>query len=102
MRMAIDETDRRRKIQKEHNLLHNITPVGIHKAVADITDRLRPDNYSERTEVSWEHMPKDEIFRVVKDLESQMKQAAKNFEFEKAALLRDEIVEIRRELSNHQ
>ena len=102
MKMAIDETERRRKIQKEHNLLHNITPVGIHKAVAGITDRLRPSNYSERAEASWENMPKDEIFRVVKGLESQMKQAAKNFEFEKAALLRDEIVEIRRELSGHQ
>ena len=102
IRMAIDETERRRKIQEEHNLLHNITPVGIHKAVADITDRLRTENYGERTEASWENIPKDEIFRVVKDLEGKMKQAAKNFEFEKAALLRDEIVEIRRELSGHQ
>ena len=48
------------------------------------------------------NIPKDEIFRVVKDLEGKMKQAAKNFEFEKAAVLRDEIVEIRRELSGHQ
>ena len=102
MSMAINETDRRRKIQQEHNLRHNITPVGIHKAVADITDRLRPENYSENTDFSWENMPKDEIFRLVKDLESKMKQAAKNFEFEKAALLRDEIVEIRRELSGPQ
>lgn len=102
MSMAINETDRRRKIQQEHNLRHNITPVGIHKAVADITDRLRPENYSENTDFSWENMPKDEIFRLVKDLESKMKQAAKNFEFEKAALLRDEIVEIRREISGPQ
>jgi excinuclease ABC subunit B len=101
IRMAIDETERRRKIQEEHNLRHNITPVGIHKAVADITDRLRPENYGEKTEASWENIPKEEIFRVVKDLEGKMKQAAKNFEFEKAALLRDEIVEIRRELSGH-
>ena len=50
MSMAINETDRRRKIQQEHNLRHNITPVGIHKAVADITDRLRPENYSENTD----------------------------------------------------
>ncbi len=102
MSMAIHETDRRRKIQQEHNLRHNITPVGIHKAVADITDRLRPENYSENADFSWENMPKDEIFRLVKDLESKMKQSAKNFEFEKAALLRDEIVEIRRELSGPQ
>ena len=43
-------------------------------------------------------IPKDEIARLIKDLESQMKQAAKNLEFERAALLRDQIVELRREL----
>jgi excinuclease ABC subunit B len=101
MREAIAETERRRRIQIEHNRAHNIVPVGISKQVKDLTDRVRAvaeeqGVYSAGGVV--EQMPKEEITRLVKDLEVQMKQAAKMLEFEKAALLRDQIVELRRML----
>ncbi|MCC6628545.1 MAG: excinuclease ABC subunit UvrB [Chloroflexi bacterium] len=99
MRAAIEETERRRRIQMEHNRRHNITPVGIQKEVRDLTDRVRAvaeqqAGYS--TGGAVETIPKDEIARLVKDLEAQMRQAAKLLEFEKAAQLRDQIVELRR------
>ena len=98
MRMAIDETDRRREIQKAHNRKHGITPEGIKKAVRDITERVRAVAETKAVYTTYRDLPKDDLLRVVKDLESQMRQAAKNLEFEKAALLRDEIVELRKVL----
>jgi len=97
MRRAIDETERRRRIQQEHNETHGIQPEGIQKAIRDITDRVRQVAEERPTYVAGS-IPKDEIARLVKDLEKQMKGAARNLEFEKAALLRDRIVELRREL----
>ncbi|HEU4760339.1 MAG TPA: helicase-related protein, partial [Dehalococcoidia bacterium] len=97
MRRAIDETDRRRRLQEEHNRDHAIQPEGIQKAIRDITDRVR-QVAEERPEYTTGPVPKDEIARLVKDLEKQMKEAARNLEFEKAALLRDRITELRREL----
>ena len=98
MRRAIDETERRREIQKAHNREHGITPEGIKKAVRDITERVRAVAETKATYTTYRDLPKDDLLRVVKDLESQMRQAAKNLEFEKAALLRDEIVELRKVL----
>jgi len=105
MQRAIDETYRRRKIQVEHNESHGIEPASIIKEIKDITDRVRAVaesrvDYSvagaEAGDVLPGALPKDEIVRLVKDLESQMKTAAKMLEFEKAALLRDQVVELRR------
>ncbi len=101
MQRAIDETYRRRKIQNDFNEAHGITPMSIHKAIKDIASQLKQvaetstpyDAHS-----TTKHISKDEVARLVKDLESQMKAAAKNLEFERAALLRDQIVELRREL----
>ena len=98
MQTAIDETYRRRKIQAEYNRAHGIEPAGIIKAIRDITDHVRmvaeePEAYDAGRE-----MPKDEALRLVKELESQMKAASKALEFEKAAALRDQIVELRRSL----
>ncbi|MCL4231670.1 MAG: excinuclease ABC subunit UvrB [Dehalococcoidia bacterium] len=98
MQTAIDETYRRRKIQEEHNREHGIEPAGIIKAIRDITDHVRqvaeePAAYDARSD-----LPKDEALRLVKELESQMKAASKALEFEKAAALRDQIVELRRTL----
>ena len=100
MHIAISETNRRREIQDAHNRQHGIAPQGIQKAVRDITERVK-GVAEERTPYAAERklMSEDELFRVVKDLESQMKRAAKNFEFEKAAMFRDEIYEIRRLLA---
>ena len=98
MQRAIDETYRRRKIQMAHNEAHGIVPQGIVKAVRDLTDRVR---MLRETRPTYEAgaptgIPKDEMLRLVKDLERQMKEAAKALEFEKAALLRDQIIELRR------
>ena len=100
MHIAISETNRRREIQDAHNRQHGIAPQGIQKAVRDITDRVK-GVAEERAPYAAERklMSEDELFRVVKDLESQMKRAAKNFEFEKAAMFRDEVYEIRRLLA---
>ena len=102
MKASIEETERRRKIQEAHNIEHNITPEGIRKAIRDITDRVKAIAETKSVYTTYRDMPKDELLRAVKDLESQMKQAAKNLEFEKAALLRDEIVELRKVLAGEQ
>ena len=97
MRRAIEETERRRGIQEEYNWRHGIQPEGIHKAIRDITDRVR-QVAEERPAYVTGPIPKDEIARLIKELEKQMKEAAHNLEFERAALLRDRVVELRREL----
>ena len=99
MRKAIEETYRRRRLQMEYNEQHGITPVGIRKAIKDISSRVRA--VAEATEPYQVGTPrgKDEIVRLIKDLEMQMKQAAKELEFEKAALLRDQIIQLRREIA---
>ena len=97
MRRAIGETDRRRTIQRQYNAERGIEPEGIRKAVCDITERIRMVAETQ-AEYRTGDIPKDEIARLIKDLEKQMKEAAKGMEFEKAALLRDRVVELRREL----
>jgi len=96
MREAIDETYRRRQIQETYNLEHGITPQGIKKAIKDITERVKVV-----AEARAPYMPipvsKEEVIRLIKELEAQMKKAAKNLEFEKAALLRDRIAELRKD-----
>jgi len=100
MQTAISETNRRRAIQDAYNQEHGIVPQGIHKAVRDITERVKAVA-EERAPYAAERklMSEDDLFRVVNDLEAQMKLAAKNLEFEKAAMFRDEIYEIRRLLA---
>jgi excinuclease ABC subunit B len=99
MRRAIDETYRRRKLQIEYNERHGITPVGIRKAIRDISNRLKAvAEESAGYDVS-PAMAKDDILRLIKELETQMKRAAKELEFEKAALLRDQIVQLRRDIA---
>jgi excinuclease ABC subunit B len=101
MKAAIDEIERRRKIQEDFNEEHNITPKGIIKAVRDITERIKAEAVAEKKAVYDANKPmeRDQILRMVKDLETQMKQAAKAMEFEKAALIRDRIIELRKELT---
>ena len=99
MRRAIGETNRRRGVQRAYNEQHGITPVGIKKEVRALSDRIRAADGTEAGAggaVAIAAMPKDEAMRLVKDLESQMRRAAKELEFEKAAALRDQIVELRR------
>ncbi len=103
MQRAIDETNRRRKLQTTFNERNNITPRGIKKDVKTLSDRIKAmsgvnveaaDGKAVATALAG--IPKEEALRLIKDLESQMRAAAKQLEFEKAAQLRDQIIEIRR------
>jgi len=98
MRYALDETNRRREVQAAYNAEHGITPEGIQKTISDIGDRLR-QVAEESTEyhVEASDLPKEELARMILELERQMKTAAKELDFERAALLRDQVVELRRE-----
>jgi excinuclease ABC subunit B len=98
MSFAIGETNRRRAKQVLYNQEHGIEPVSIVKAVRDLTDQLGGKAQAEargERPISPVQMPKDELKRLIAELETQMKQAAKDLEFEKAAVLRDEIYELR-------
>ena len=95
MQRAIAETQRRRGIQEAFNREHNITPQGIRKAIKDITERLKTVA-EERAPYAAAPSDREEIPRLIKELQGQMKAASKNLEFEKAALYRDRIFELRR------
>ncbi|NJO06976.1 MAG: excinuclease ABC subunit UvrB [Chloroflexaceae bacterium] len=118
MDAAITETTRRREIQLAYNDAHNIKPVGISKQIRDLTDRLR--KISEESEAQpakvaetrgtysiegqnvlaqGRRLPRKEVDGLLRDLEKQMKQAARDLEFEKAAMLRDQITELRKLLT---
>ncbi len=104
MQRAIDETNRRRTLQTNFNDSHNITPRGIKKEVKALSDRIKAmsgtdaEGDSKSISVALAAIPRDEAVRLIKDLESQMRNAAKQLEFEKAANLRDQIIELRRSI----
>jgi hypothetical protein len=98
MQVAIEETNRRRAIQEAYNLEHGITPQTIIKEIRDINDRLRavaeaPGAYGTERELT--DMSKEQISLMVGQLEAEMRSAAKQLEFERAAALRDQIQDIR-------
>ncbi len=113
MQRAISETNRRRKLQQEYNAEHGIDPQTIRKAVTDILEYLRPSQGAplpekerrreteadrrRRTELA--ELPGDELERLIRTLEEEMADASQELRFEYAARLRDEIKELRRELS---
>lgn len=106
MKRAIDETSRRRAKQVRFNQDHGITPVSIHKAIRDMTDQLTPKAVAE---MRGEYKPKSkraeatsryELQKVIAEMEKQMKEAAKNLEFERAAALRDEMYELKSVLAD--
>jgi excinuclease ABC subunit B len=91
MRAAIAEVERRRKIQEQYNRQHGITPKSIEKAIRD--DRLSGAKLAEKqtSTLPLDIVPDSEISHVIEDLTAQMDLAAKNLEFEKATILRDQI-----------
>jgi len=99
MKRAIDETNRRRAKQVQFNQEHGITPVSIHKTIRDLTDQMSPlaaaeakgESKAKRRDVT----SRNDLQRVIAELEKQMKEAAKNLEFERAAALRDEMYELK-------
>jgi excinuclease ABC subunit B len=104
MERAIQETNRRRKIQEEYNQKHGITPQTVIKAVRElITGDYAGVVAEERASYSVgpgakvaAQMGIDQVVSVIGDLEKQMKEAAKALDFERAAQLRDEIAELRK------
>ena len=98
MRVAIDETKRRRSIQQAYNQEHDITPRGITKAIDEGLRAIIPQKEDEKPKLDLKKIPKDEYASLVKDLTGQMKLASANLEFEHAAELRDLIAEIKRKM----
>lgn len=98
MKFAIDETNRRRAIQVAYNTEHHIEPASVVKSVHDLTDRLARDAGGEsgkdiRGKAG--KLEQKELARMIAELEKQMKAAAKELEFERAALLRDQVYDLR-------
>lgn len=104
MQFAIDETKRRRAIQTAYNEKHGITPTSVVKAIKDQLPHAKESEIeNEITEdvlqqVKVDGIPKDELKRIIKRLEEEMKLAAENLDFEYAAQLRDKLSEAKREL----
>lgn len=100
MRLAIEETKRRRKIQMEYNEKHGITPKTIQKSVRDAISIFKKDSAKE-TEITKdpESMSRKELEKTIKEVTKKMKKAAAELDFETAAQLRDHLVELRKNLS---
>lgn len=105
MTAAIDETNRRRSIQEAYNQEHGIEPRSIVKSIRDLTDRVRV-LAEEKTDYAASDgdqaprldpimLPRDELAKLIKSIEKEMKEAAKDLEFERAARLRDQLIELR-------
>ena len=106
MRRALDETDRRRAKQVAHNEKHGIQPISIMKAVRDITEGLAAkagavaEPKAEYSLDGGASLPKSDLKRIISQVEKGMKEAASNLEFEKAAMLRDQLYELRKSLAD--
>jgi len=106
MREAISETQRRRQIQMAYNIEHRIDPQTVRKRVTDILLAIEEDparksttpKKERRQKPSRPEMPQEELDRLIQTLEEEMHQAAKDLRFEYAARLRDEVVDLRKEL----
>ncbi|WP_270914921.1 excinuclease ABC subunit UvrB [Staphylococcus saprophyticus] len=99
MRYALDETERRRTIQEAYNEKHNITPTTINKKIHDVisaTVENDETNEQQQTEVP-KKMTKKEREKTIANIEKEMKQAAKDLDFEKATELRDMLFELKAE-----
>jgi len=109
MQRAISETERRRALQRQYNIDHNITPISIAKGISNILSLVGrgPDGAPvpgsdkrnrKRDKSDFSNLPKDEIARLVRVLEAEMNEASADLRFEYAAKLRDEIKDLKREL----
>ena len=95
MQIAIDETNRRRDIQRRYNEEHGITPQGVDKAIDEGLRAIIPQKEDTKAKLNLNKIPNDEYASLAKDLEGQMKLASANLEFERAAELRDLIADIK-------
>ncbi|MCG4587052.1 UvrB/UvrC motif-containing protein, partial [Anaerosalibacter bizertensis] len=96
MKKAIDETNRRRKIQSEYNEEHNIIPKTIVKDIRDVIEATKV--IEDEEEYVANKMSKDEMIEIIKGLESEMLKEAESLNFEKAAELRDKANELKKML----
>lgn len=98
MTKAIDEMNRRRNVQLAYNKKHNITPESIAKEIDEGLRNLIPKKPDESAKLNLKKIPKDEYPGIIKDLTAQMDFASANLEFEKAAEIRDQIIDIQSKL----
>lgn len=96
MKKAIDETERRRKIQTEFNEKHGITPTTIKKNIAEIIQVTKATNEIEEVK---EEFSQEQIENIIINLETEMYKAAEELDFEKAAQIRDQIAKMKREFA---
>ena len=99
MKRAIDETNRRRAKQVKYNEENGIVPISIHKAIRDLTEEFSQKAVAEmkgeyKTRPAGD-LPRNELKQIIHEMEKQMKEAAKNLEFERAAALRDELFDLK-------
>jgi excinuclease ABC subunit B len=99
MKRALDETNRRRAKQVKYNEDNGIVPISIHKEIHDLTEEMSAKAVAEmKGEYKVKNagdLPRNELRKIIDEVEKQMKEAAKNLEFEKAAALRDELYELK-------
>jgi excinuclease ABC subunit B len=99
MKFAIDETNRRRAKQVKYNEENGIVPISIHKAIHDLTEEFSAKAVGEmRGEYKTKKVgdiPRNELQKIINEMEKQMKEAAKNLDFERAAALRDEMYDLK-------
>ena len=103
MQTAIDESNRRRNYQLKYNEEHGISPVSIKKGIQDIAQGMVKFEKEVQTKIEdFDPLEMDDLADYIIDLEEQMKEAARNLEFEKAAKLRDQIAELRKRIEGTQ
>ena len=103
MQRAIDETERRRKLQTEYNELHHITPTTIHKAVRDLIAVSKAvARTEERLSKDPESMTRKELSDLIRQVEKQMRAAAADLNFEQAAELRDKMISLKKSLEEYE
>lgn len=103
MRLAMEETERRRKKQSDFNKAHGITPKSVKKEIKDIIDGVYKDLVDDPASnlvdgMDWERMDPKELAREIKKLEKEMFECAKNLEFEKAAAIRDKLSTVKKQV----
>ena len=99
MRHALDETERRRAAQVAYNLEHGITAESIQKAIYNIETQKQLVAEEVATYEAVAGLPRDEVIRLARRLERDMGRAARELQFEKAALLRDQLIELRKAMA---
>ncbi len=106
MNYLVNETDRRRTLQNEHNIKNNIIPESVYKSIDEImlstsvANSADKESFSSPEEINFKGMTKDEREMILLDLRKEMIESAERLEFEKAAKIRDEIENIEQNIES--